>query len=105
MSRGELPLGEPHPAAYRAQEYIAKLGIEKRFLYLESFSSCAISGKNMLAEVCSETLNRLMHGDPVSDRYLLGLAWTIRNMEESDETPKSIKPTDEDRSWQVRYMW
>jgi len=104
MGHGELPPGDPHPAAYRAQEYIAKLDMTKLFLYLESFSSCAISGNN-LAEVCAETLHRLMHGEPVSDRYLLGLAWTIRNMEESDETPKSIKPKDDDRSWQVRYMW
>ena len=42
----------------------------------EAFSSCAIEG-NRLAEVCSETLRRLLIGEPVSDRYVLGLAWAM----------------------------
>jgi len=42
--------------------------------------------------VCAETLNRLMSSKPVSDRYLLGLAWTMRsgnwpNAELSDSRP------------------
>ena len=39
-----------------------------RYQYL--FSSCAISD-NRLAEVCGETLQRWMTGQPVSDGYLL----------------------------------
>ena len=81
MGRGELKQGEPHPAAKKALEYISSLGFKELMMYLESFSSCAIEG-NRLAEICSETLHRLLHKLPVSDRYLLGLAWTLRNMEE-----------------------
>jgi hypothetical protein len=51
-------------------------------MYLESYSSCAIEG-NRLAEICAETLDRLIHGQPVSDRYILGLAWNLRDMEEN----------------------
>lgn len=48
---------------------------------MESFASCGIEN-NRLAEVCGETLRRVLAQEPVSDRYLLGLVWTIRQMEE-----------------------
>ena len=79
--RGTIREGEYHPAADSAMEYLRGLGLAKLMLYQESFASCAIEG-NWLAEICSETLNRLLTKRPVSDRYLLGLAWEIRNMEE-----------------------
>jgi hypothetical protein len=78
---GELGFGEAHPAAFDARNYVASLGLEKLTVYLEAFSSCAIEG-NRLGEICSETLNRLLKGDTVSDRYILGLAWAIKHMEE-----------------------
>lgn len=38
-----------------------------------------------IAEVCGETLRRIREGEPVSDRYVLGLAWTVRvTMERHD---------------------
>jgi hypothetical protein len=43
----------------------------------EVFASCAIEGFRS-SEVCGETLGRLLDGQPVSDRYLLGLAWVMR---------------------------
>jgi len=77
MTRGELAEREPHPAAFAAQQYLASLAGEgKLSAWIESFASCAIEG-NRLGEVCSETLDRLTHGEPVSDRYILGLAFTI----------------------------
>lgn len=76
-ARGELLLREPHPAAYAALAYIHSTSATELQLWLESFASNAIEG-NRLAEVCGETLRRLMRGAPVSDRYLLGLAWTMR---------------------------
>ena len=76
-TRGTLKDGEPHPAAESARDYIASLGFKKLAMWQEAFASCAIEN-NRLGEVCSETLGRLMKGEPVSDRYLLGLAWTIR---------------------------
>lgn len=75
-SRGTLKINEYHPAADSAKNYLAHLGINELSIWQESFASCAIEG-NRLAEVCSETLHRMLTGQPVSDRYLLGLAWTI----------------------------
>jgi len=79
--RGTLKGQEPHPAYPNALEYLSKLGYEKLMIYQEAFASTAIEG-NRLAEVCVGTMNRLLEYEPISDRYLLGLAWTIRNMEE-----------------------
>lgn len=68
---------EPHPAALAARDWIAKnCSTEDLLMWLHSFSSCAIDG-NRLAEVCAGTIRRLIKGEPVSDRYMLGLAWTI----------------------------
>ena len=83
MTKGTLKETEPHPAAKSALQYLYGLGMAKLMMCLESFSSCAIEG-NRLGEICSETLDRILKDEPVSDRYLLGLAWTIRNMEEDD---------------------
>ena len=84
MPRDSLDTNEPHPSAYSAKEYIVSLGARRISLYLESFSSCAIEGDRM-AEICAATLNRLMRGQPVSDRYVLGLAWQIKQMEDGDD--------------------
>lgn len=74
--RGTLKPGEKHPAAEIALQVILDLGMEGRLKWLNAFSSCAIEG-NRLAEVCAETLRRIMDGGSVSDRYLMGLAWAI----------------------------
>ena len=84
QERGTLDLNEPHPSAHSALEYIQGLGYEKLTMYQESYSSCAIEG-NRLAEICSETLHRILIGQPISDRYVLGLAWSIKNMEEKSK--------------------
>lgn len=73
-----------HPSADSAMQYIRSLGILKLSQLQESYASCAIEG-NELAEVCLETLNRLQKGEPVSDRYLLGLAWNVKMMEEGSK--------------------
>ena len=79
--RGTLAPTEHHPSAPFAMEYIHKLKLAGRLnIYQEAFASCAIEN-NRLAEVCSETLRRVIDGEPVSDRYLLGLCWAIRDME------------------------
>lgn len=80
MMTGTLNDREPHPAARDAQLWIAKLPPDVLSSALEAFSSCAIEG-NRLGEVCGETLRRLLNSESVSDRYLLGLAWTLRDME------------------------
>lgn len=77
--------GEPHPAAENARqwllEYVRRHDAHELPRLLESFCSVGMSG-NRLAELCGETLRRLLNREPVSDRYLLGLIWTIRSMEE-----------------------
>lgn len=80
---GTLKDGEYHPAASSALKYIKSLGFHKQMIWMESFASNAIEC-NRLAEICGETLNRVLKNEPVSDRYLLGLAWTLKNMEENN---------------------
>jgi hypothetical protein len=89
-ARGTLKIGEFHPAASSAMSFIKSLGLGELAMWQESFSSCAIEN-NRLAEICSETLDRVMTGKPVSDRYLLGLAWTIKNM--GDKNGRTRKST------------
>ncbi len=73
---GTLKAGEPHPSAFMAKKRIMSLPFVELMLWQESFSSCAIEG-DRLGEICGETLHRLLEGLPVSDRYLLGLAWVM----------------------------
>ena len=75
---GELKIGEFHPAAHIANKYVkANLTLMMR----ESIASVAISG-NRLAEIASGTINRIDDKEPVSDRYLMGLAWLIHSINE-----------------------
>lgn len=79
--KGELKENEPHPSAMSALEYVQLYDLKKLMKIQESYSSCAIEG-NRLGDICGETLDRVMSGEPVSDRYILGLAWNIKRMEE-----------------------
>lgn len=72
IERGTLKDGEPHPAAEMAAGYLKALPPDDIAMFQEALSSCAIEG-NRFAEVCGETLRRFVSGEPVSDRYLLGL--------------------------------
>lgn len=78
--RGTLAPTEPHPASTSALNYLLELRYEKLLTYREAMASCAIEG-NRLGEVCVETINRILSSKPVSDRYLLGLAWAIKEFE------------------------
>lgn len=75
---GDLAPGEPHPAAFSAKAWLAALPLPELLRWQGAFASCAIEG-NRIGDICGETLRRLLAGEPVSDRYLLGLAWVIRN--------------------------
>lgn len=83
MSKGDLEPGESHPAAYDALEYLQEINISELMIWVEVFASTAIEG-NRLGVICSETLRRLMEDEPVSDRYILGLAWTIKYAKQAD---------------------
>jgi len=80
---GTIRAGEPHPASLQALEYVRNIPFPELTTYQCAFASAALSG-NRLAEVCSETLERLITGKPVSDRYMLGLAWAIRSIRDKD---------------------
>lgn len=80
--RGTLNDGEPHPMAVIAADYIRSIPITDLHVHLEALSSCAIEG-NRVGEVCGETLRRFLYHEPVSDRYLLGLAWYLKGGQEA----------------------
>ena len=75
-SPGTLALTEPHPGARIALDFIRTFTLPELFLHQEALASCAIEG-NRTAEICLETLRRLLYKEPVSDRYLMGLAWYL----------------------------
>ncbi len=89
-TENSLKEDEPHPAAYDAKQWISDylVGVASdkahinAFMLVESLASVALSG-NRMAEICLSTLQRLLNSQPVSDRYVLGLAWFLRNMQES----------------------
>jgi hypothetical protein len=73
---GTLRADEFHPMAQSAFDFVKKY-IKKNPMMLESLASCALSDDNRTAQICYETLRRVIYEEPVSDRYLLGLAWFL----------------------------
>lgn len=88
MDSDTLAEREAHPAAFMAKEWLATLSPGELAIYAEAFALTAING-NRLGEICSGTIQRLLNSEPVSDRYLLGLAWAIRVMEERSDKPEN----------------
>ena len=72
---GTLAIGEYHPSADIAVRFIRENDLEMTKL-IEPLASCALAG-NRMAEVCYETWRRFSAGEPVSDRYIMGLAWFL----------------------------
>ena len=79
LERGTLGETEAHPAANSAMDWILSIPTPELFRLVQSIELAAES-KIRSAEVCAETWRRLTNGEPVSDRYLLGLCWTLRDM-------------------------
>lgn len=73
LERGTLFTGESHPMAHDALRFVMGFGIARLRQQREAMASCAIEG-NRMAEICGETLRRVLNHEPVSDRYILGLA-------------------------------
>jgi hypothetical protein len=86
MTEAILEVGEPHPAANDAFRYITQ---NMTGIIQESFASCALSG-NKASEIAYSTWERLSRGEPVSDRYVLGLAWMLRDMKEEEHEDNTI---------------
>ena len=53
-------------------------------MHVEALASTAIEG-NKTAELCLSTYNRIQKGEPISDRYVLGLAWFVKELVEAEE--------------------
>ncbi len=82
-----LKVGEFHPMASSALEYIKGYLFEEPtriFSLKESMASCALAG-NRCAEICLGTLNRILNGEMVGDRYVLGLAWFLIEMTKNEK--------------------
>lgn len=78
----ELLPTEHHMAADHAMQWLQEwkvANVDKYFMLKEAVASTALSG-NRLAQVLYGTLERLGKGQPVSDRYLLGLCWYIKEI-------------------------
>lgn len=76
--KGELNRKEPHPAAYNALEFLRSISHEDLILIRDGFISC--EHDSPLAKICLLTLDRLSRQESISDKYLLGLAFTITNL-------------------------
>ena len=77
---GTLGFGEVHPAAQIAIDYMNGIDRLKFMRHKEAIASTALAG-NKLANVAFETLRRYEAGEPLSDRYLMGLAWLLWSLE------------------------
>jgi hypothetical protein len=76
---GEIRAEEFHPAARSAYRWLKGFMVSNNLdyvLYRTALSIAAESG-NRQAQICMGTIRRLQRGEPVSDRYLLGLVWSI----------------------------
>lgn len=77
-----IPETSHHPSADDAMHWLKTFMRTRPQEYLiikESIYSTALSG-NELANYCVGTIERLAASEPVSDRYLLGLVWLVRDM-------------------------
>jgi len=82
-----LKTGEIHPSAGSAMSWLHEWQIAdlRRWAVMrEAVASTALSG-NRLAEICHGTLERLDKNEPISDRYLLGLCWFLKELYQSRE--------------------
>lgn len=77
MLEATLNEGEFHPAAHIAKEYVAA---HLTPMNREAIASTALSG-NRLADLANSTINRIDNTQPISDRYLMGLAWLLYTLE------------------------
>ncbi len=81
MNEKSLETTEYHPSADSAMAFYRTYPIKDMMMVREALASTALSG-NRLSEICLSTIDRLDKGEPVSDRYLLGLCWMLRDMKE-----------------------
>lgn len=81
---------EFHPAARAAYRWLKGFMITNKEQYMEYKTALAVAAlsKNRQAQICVGTIERLRKSQPVSDRYLLGLCWTILYMHNTEAIEK-----------------
>lgn len=79
-----LQPGEIHPSAHLAMRYISALDVMEIAIIMESINSNALAG-NRTASIAAETFRRVLEKEPVSDRYLMGLALLIMQIKDGEE--------------------
>jgi hypothetical protein len=90
MSTNEATIqdGEYHPIADDAMHWLRQFMLTQPHEYAiikESIYSTALSG-HRASELCASTITRLANSEPVSDRYLLALAWLVRSLAEKEKS-------------------
>jgi hypothetical protein len=91
---GVLEDGENHPSTESASLYIQEHWLTN-IHRLASIQNAMASTHNRTSEICQETLKQLMNNETVSDRYLLGLAWTLIQIENKErENDKKTTTTE-----------
>lgn len=75
----EIRSDEFHPAARSAYRWLKGFMVTNPEDYSRTKLALEIAAEdgNRQAQICMGTINRLKFGQPVSDRYLMGLAWTV----------------------------
>lgn len=76
MKDRALKQGEPHPSAVGALQLVSGLSHADILRWKDTFMRHAAEGSRQ-AEVCFDTLTKLVEKLPVSDTEILGLAWAI----------------------------
>lgn len=68
----------------RELEFVLSVGTSKLILWQKMLANND-GGNARFYEILGGTLARVLEGKAVSDRYILGLAWFLRDRKESDE--------------------
>lgn len=76
-----LSESETHPAAEMAMEWFRdyQANCTEQWLAARGGIVTAAASGDSPARIMLSTIARLENGDPVSDRYLLGLCWVLRD--------------------------
>lgn len=96
----EILEGEHHPAANSAYRWLKGFMVANAPDYevCKLAIGLAADSGNRQAQICMGTIERLATGKPVSDRYLLGLAWTILHIQ-YNEAIEAIASKRHDRAY------
>lgn len=95
---GVLGEDEPHPASISALLYIKSWtqgNLTELAQVQEIFARFSVQG-NRQAQVCYDTLHDIMNNEEPEDLYILGLAWTLKQMKDGIGLSKNKKDKNEE---------